>query len=176
MGLNINELPADLARKLGIKKRKPRDIERREQVALIEWARVEERRHPALALLYAIPNGGHRHPAVAAKLRAEGVRAGVLDLCLPAARRGYHGLYLEMKSADGKLTDLQKAFRAGVMTENYYVAVCYSATEAIQALRWYLELAEDCQARATSNTKRKGTDNANETDHDHDGRRGRQRR
>jgi hypothetical protein len=49
-----------------------------------------------LKLLYAVPNGGDRNLRVPRKLKAEGVMAGVADLCLPAARRGYHGLYLEI--------------------------------------------------------------------------------
>ena len=50
-----------------------------EQVLIFKWARLSEGRWPELALLFAIPNGGHRHKAVAAKLKAEGVRAGVPD-------------------------------------------------------------------------------------------------
>jgi hypothetical protein len=61
---------------------------------------------------YAVPNGGYRNIYVARKLKAEGVKAGVADLCLPAARRGYHGLYLEMKSEEGVATKEQKAFFA----------------------------------------------------------------
>jgi hypothetical protein len=46
------------------------------------------------------------------KLKAEGVRAGVADLCLPAARRGYHGLYIEMKSEEGVATKSKEPFFA----------------------------------------------------------------
>ncbi len=59
-----------------------------EQVSLMRWAALTKRRRPELALLYAIPNGGDRHKAVAAKLSAEGVKSGVPDLCLPVPRLG----------------------------------------------------------------------------------------
>jgi len=42
--------------------------EHEEQVALFRWAWFAQVKHPALALLYAIPNGGHRHKAVAARM------------------------------------------------------------------------------------------------------------
>jgi hypothetical protein len=64
--------------------------------------------YTVLKLLYAVPNGGDRNLRVARKLKAEGVLAGVADLCLPAARRGYHGLYIEMKSEEGTATEEQK--------------------------------------------------------------------
>jgi len=107
-----------LLEKLGVKKRaKPRELERPHQVALIKWVRKVEDLYPVLKLLYAVPNGGDRDLRVARKLKAEGVMAGVADLCLPAARRGYHGLYLELKSEDGVATKEQKAFLRGVLEE-----------------------------------------------------------
>lgn len=53
--------------------------EHAEAVALMRVVRLHEVRWPELRLLYAVPNGGDRHPIVAAKMRAEGVRAGVPD-------------------------------------------------------------------------------------------------
>ena len=51
-------------------------------------------------LLYAIGNGRYRTKAEAGKLKAEGLKAGMPDLCLPVANRyrGENALFLEMKS------------------------------------------------------------------------------
>jgi hypothetical protein len=69
--------------KLGVKRRaKPRELERQHQVALIKWVRAIKDAYPVLKLLYAVPNGGDRNINVARKLKAEGVLAGVADLCL----------------------------------------------------------------------------------------------
>jgi hypothetical protein len=69
--------------KLGVKRRaKPRELERQHQVALIKWVRAIKDAYPVLKLLYAVPNGGDRNLYVARKLKAEGVLAGVADLCL----------------------------------------------------------------------------------------------
>jgi len=68
------------------------------QAALISWWAIAHKAFglPEYALL-AIPNGGMRNKAVAGKLKAEGVRAGIVDLVLPVSRKGYHSLWIEMK-------------------------------------------------------------------------------
>jgi hypothetical protein len=67
------------------------------QKFLFDWVDLQFKAIPELALLFAIPNGGLRHPAVAAMLKRTGVRAGVPDLFLPVARGPWHGLFIEMK-------------------------------------------------------------------------------
>jgi len=107
-----------------------------EQVALIQWA---DSVGGAVGLLFAIPNGGQRHPAVAAKLKAEGVRAGVPDLFLPVARGGYNGLFIEMKVGKNKPTDSQKEWMRALMRREYAFAICYGAEEAIDTIQEYME-------------------------------------
>lgn len=110
------------------------NLEHLEQVALVRWFRLQ---HPALVLL-AIPNGGQRHPAVAAKLKAEGALAGVSDLLLMTARGGKHGLWLELKAKGGRLSESQKAFQAKAEAEGYAVATCYGFDEARAVVEEYL--------------------------------------
>ena len=50
------------------------------QVVVMQWSRLAASQHPELALLYHVANGGSRHPAEAARLKAAGVKAGVPDL------------------------------------------------------------------------------------------------
>jgi VRR-NUC domain-containing protein len=133
----------ELLAKLGVKRRaKPRELERAHQVALIKWARTVKETHPVLKLLYAVPNGGDRNLRVARKLKAEGVLAGVADLCLPAARRGYHGLYIEMKSEEGVATEEQKEFLRGVSGEGYCAVIAQGVDEAKATLEWYLGVTD----------------------------------
>lgn len=120
----------------------PRVPEHFEQRALIDWARIMQSRFPALRLLYAVPNGGLRKRGVAGKLKAEGAQSGVPDLVLPHAARGFHGLYLEMKATDGRLTDLQKEFLANVAKEGYCAAVAFGAEQGIDLLKWYIGQTE----------------------------------
>jgi hypothetical protein len=98
--------------------------------------------YPVLKLLYAVPNGGDRNLSVARKLKAEGVLAGVADLCLPAARRGYHGLYIEMKSEEGVATKEQKEFLRGVSGEGYCSVIAQGVDEGKATLEWYLGITD----------------------------------
>jgi hypothetical protein len=90
-----------------VRRRPTCDSEHAEQAALFRWAEFARSRLPELALLHAIPNGGHRHKATAARLKAEGVKRGVPDVCLPVPRGGAHGLYIELKTERGKPTPEQ---------------------------------------------------------------------
>jgi hypothetical protein len=133
----------ELLAKLGVKRRaKPRELERPHQVALIKWVRTVRDIFPVLKLLYAVPNGGDRNLRVARKLKAEGVLAGVADLCLPAARRGYHGLYLEMKSEEGVAKKEQKEFLRGVSAEGYCAVIAQGVDDARATLEWYIGVTD----------------------------------
>jgi hypothetical protein len=52
---------------------------------------------PDVYLHGRVPNDGLRPTVTAARLTTEGVRRGVPDICLPVARGGYHGVYIELK-------------------------------------------------------------------------------
>lgn len=112
--------------------------EHQHQVALFDWARMNEGTYPELALLYANPLGGKRPKRTAARMKAEGAKAGVPDLTLPVARGGYHGLYIEMKAGRNKLTESQYWWLKRLRMEGYYTVVCYSWEEARDVLVDYL--------------------------------------
>ena len=117
----------------------PSVSEHKEQTALFYWASVMTHKYPELKLLHAIPNGGLRDKAVAGKLKAEGVKPGVPDVCLPVARGGFHGLYIEMKRVDeGKTSDEQGWWLAELVKQGYYTWVCHGAVEAIEVIENYL--------------------------------------
>jgi hypothetical protein len=113
--------------------------EREHQVALFAWAKAKEGQYPLLALLYHCPNGGHRHPAVAGKMKAEGVKPGVPDVFLPVARKGYHGFFAEMKSDSGKLSIRQEFWRYHLLAQGYYWALFRDWKDAADSLEEYLK-------------------------------------
>jgi L-lactate utilization protein LutB len=53
--------------------------------------------------------------------------------------RGYHGLYIEMKSSTGKLTPAQQAFMEAVIKEGFRADVCRSAEEATKIIEEYIK-------------------------------------
>jgi hypothetical protein len=119
-----------------------------EQVALFQMAALHEARIPELRYLFAIPNGGHRHKAVAGKLKAEGVKSGVPDVCLPIRifeqKTGYHysALYIEMKVGRNKPTDNQNEWIVGLREMGNRVEICHSADEAWSVILDYLGIDE----------------------------------
>lgn len=113
--------------------------EAHEQAALFNLINgIGVRYYPELRLLYHIPNGGKRNAAEAAHLKLQGVKSGVPDLCLPVARGGYHGLYIEMKVGDNKPTENQKRWLADLEKEGYATMVCYGYKQAAEVLVKYL--------------------------------------
>ena len=118
------------------------ESEHKEQVALFRWAEFAAARRPELRLLHAIPNGGHRHKAVAARMKAEGVRRGVPDICLPVARGPYHGLYIEMKTRRGRTSADQERWIAALRAQGYRAEVCRDWSEAREAIEQHLNGGE----------------------------------
>jgi len=123
--------------------RAPRlDREGIEQAALISELRL---RMPKVAdLIYHVPNGGHRHKAVAGKLKQQGVVAGIPDLVLTMARGGYFGLYIEFKATPPNDADVSAAQHERIRKLNeqgYLAIVCRGHFEAVEAIRDYLRLS-----------------------------------
>jgi hypothetical protein len=119
--------------------------EHQEQAALFKWAALQQGTLPVLRYLYAIPNGGKRNIAVAAKLKAEGVKPGVPDLALDVAARGFHGLRIEMKRVNASPSDVseeQRDWHKFLTSQGYCVRVCRGWLEGRQTLLWYLEVMQ----------------------------------
>lgn len=89
--------------------------------------------------IFSIPNGGKRDIAVAMKLKKEGVTPGVWDVFCAIPCNGFHGFFIEFKSGHNNLTVNQTIFKSIVETYNYFFAICYSAEDAIDILKKYLE-------------------------------------
>lgn len=113
--------------------------EAQEQAALIQWSQLQSGKYPELRLLYHIPNGGSRHPAEAARLKQQGVKAGVPDLCLPVARGGYNGLYIELKAGRNRPTSAQEDWLGWLNQQGYRAVVCWGWQAAKDEIMAYLE-------------------------------------
>lgn len=87
------------------KKRKD-PLERDIQIAIMQYCDIALKQR---GYFFHVPNGGHRHPAVAAKMKAEGVKRGVADICcmLPEGKV----LWVEVKTRTGSMKPEQKAFK-----------------------------------------------------------------
>ncbi|OJV40855.1 MAG: hypothetical protein BGO29_14910 [Bacteroidales bacterium 36-12] len=114
---------------------KPKQQEHDIQVACVNWFRY---RYPKF-LIWAIPNGGQRNKIVAKKLKDEGVLAGVPDLHIPVAMKGYHGLYIEMKAGRNKPSDEQLTIMGKLQNEGYKCVVCWSLDEFMKVVEDYMK-------------------------------------
>lgn len=117
----------------------PVPMESAEQRTLFEWARRMEGKWPELKLLYHIPNEGKRSARTGARMKAEGLRTGVPDVCLPVARGDHHGLYIELKRRkNSRVTPEQLEWIADLVAQGYVAAVCRGCDEAIELIEGYL--------------------------------------
>jgi hypothetical protein len=109
-------------------------LEAQEQVKLIVYLRKRNILH------YAIPNGGKRGQMEAIRLKQQGVVAGVPDICIPVARKGHHGLYIELKRvAGGTVSDAQQYWMEALAKEGYKAEIVRGYDAAIAIVEEYFK-------------------------------------
>jgi hypothetical protein len=131
------------------KRKRPVQREEREQIALFDWARLQFMPaapdiQPGAKIadyLYAIPNGGRRNPREAARLKQAGLKPGVSDICLPVARGGYNGLWIELKTGKNTLTPEQALWLRRMSHAGFLALMCRGWVNAKDAIEDYLEIA-----------------------------------
>ena len=128
------------------------------QKALFCWAAMNIATYPQLKWLYAVPNGFFSTPGQKAKMKAEGLRDGVPDICLavPKWSNHYHGLYMWSEIAfnalyiELKIEKRRNQKNGGCSKEQlewldylhhagYKAMVCYGWEEAREAIKEYLK-------------------------------------
>ena len=114
--------------------------EENEQTFLFRWAAFAEGQYPELSLMYHIPNEGKRSKTTGGRLKAQGLKSGVPDVCLPTAHGGYIGLYIEMKVKPNRPTENQKKWLRSLRDVGHLTAVAYDWEEAKNLIEDYLKL------------------------------------
>lgn len=132
-----------------------RPLEHDHQALLFQWAAWQEKSIPEIGLLFAIPNGagvrhfvgsnGKRFSPEGQKLKREGLKSGVPDICLPVARRGFHGLYIEMKRPGEKPRQEQIEWLEALQAQGYMATVCDGFDDARTAILDYLGVHSNIQ-------------------------------
>ncbi len=111
------------------------------QMQVIDWCKLQPWKTSFLSdRIHHSPNGGKRTISEAGRFKAMGTKSGFPDLILLIPVAPYHGLFIEMKVSDGKLSEVQKAYHVGLVEEGYKVVTCYSVDEAINQIKIYLSL------------------------------------
>lgn len=97
----------------------PQHKESQIQRQMVAWFRLQ---YPKF-IIAAVPNGGFRNKLEASIMKAEGVLAGFSDLIIIADG---NVLFVEVKTAKGYQSDLQKEFQANVERMGFQYSVCRS--------------------------------------------------
>ena len=109
-------------------------------VAWFRWQYPKKRR-----LLFAIPNGAFlqgdakKRAMRWAILQKEGANPGTADLFLSIPRGEFAGLYIEMKTPNGRQSKDQAAFEQEVMEEGYGYAMPRTFEEFQRVVNQYLK-------------------------------------
>ncbi|MDR0619194.1 MAG: VRR-NUC domain-containing protein [Bacteroidales bacterium] len=111
-----------------------RQLESKLQQSCVKWFRLQ---YPKL-VLFAVPNGGSRNVLEAAKMKREGVMAGVADLILLKQNANYGALCIEMKYGGGRQSDHQKQFEKYCHRYGYQYAVCRTFDEFRDTVECYI--------------------------------------
>lgn len=90
-------------------------------------------------LMYAIPNAAKRSIILAARMKDEGLTAGIPDVHLAYPHHGKPGLYIETKTVNGSVSDVQAIVHAYLRSVGYDVAVPTTFEEFQQAVIDYLK-------------------------------------
>ena len=103
------------------------DEEHRLQEVCVRWFNIQ------------VPNGGRRDAVTGAKLKAEGVVAGVSDLILLKSTHRFGALLIEMKTPKGRQSEHQRWWQSVICDKDEYkYVVCRSLDDFIREVRCYL--------------------------------------
>lgn len=110
-----------------------------EQQLVFEWASWNKNKYPGLETMYHVPNEGKRSASTGRRLKREGLKSGVSDICVPVAKSGYSNLYIELKTGKNKATESQLEFIGGINKYGGKALVVYEAENAIEVIQAYFE-------------------------------------
>ena len=116
-------------------------LESAQQQQVVEWSKwaYKTGKYPLLNMLHCSLNGVKLSATQAKIAKSQGMLSGVPDLFLPVPKNGFHGLFIEMKSEKGRVTENQEWFLSNAEGLGYKTVVCYSASEAIKTIQDYYD-------------------------------------
>lgn len=116
--------------------------EAQHQREIFQWAARPDVRlkYPEVDLLFHIANEGNRSKATGAQMKAQGLKSGVPDLCLPVPRGQYGCLFIELKKMGGKTRKAQEEWIKALNEAGCFAEVCHGWRSAVRVIEWYLNL------------------------------------
>ncbi len=134
-GEATQEAPNPKKRRSGARIKPSCPTEHQEQVALCKWAQAK--RLP----LVAVPNAGRRTVWEGARQKAAGLSPGFPDAMLLLPRKGFGGMFVELKRVKGGVVSAEQTKWLNWLNHNgYHAVVAYGCEDAIRQLQIYLAL------------------------------------
>lgn len=90
-----------------------RNEEHQLQVTIVKYLRYKK------YVVFSIPNHGVRSPRMGAYYKEEGLLPGVADLFLMLPNKHSHGVFIEVKSKEGRMVETQKQFQIKCIQNDY---------------------------------------------------------
>lgn len=110
------------------------------QKAIVSWYNQQyPDGHQFHGLLTCHQNGSVNYGKIkGCVMKAMGVRAGIPDLVLYMPRGGYHALFVEVKTKDGKVSKVQKDYHARLIDQGYAVQSGQGTDHGIIVIKRYI--------------------------------------
>lgn len=105
------------------------------QKAYFQWLSLKLPRVEPFA--FAVPNGGYRFIATAARLKDEGVKAGVPDIFIAYPQKSFHGLFMELKTERGRPTKQQLQWLERLGSKGYMAMLSKGLDALIETTEAY---------------------------------------
>ena len=83
--------------------------------------------------------GIYTGPRQAVKAKRTGYQRGFPDLQFTEARKGFHGLFIEIKTYNGRATEVQTEWIEALQDRGYKAEVCKGLPEILALIDWYFE-------------------------------------
>jgi hypothetical protein len=106
------------------------------QQYFMQWLKLQYPRvHEVTA---SFPNEGKRSYKNASRMKAEGLKKGMPDLGIFYPTPRHHGMFIELKSPKGKLTEDQCNMMELLASKGYYCCASWTLESAQDEVRKYL--------------------------------------
>ena len=89
---------------------------------------------------YCASLGGiYTGPRQAMKAKRTGSSRGYPDMFFSEARKGFHGLFIEIKTHKGRATQVQKEWIEALQERGYKAEICKGLPAILELIDWYFE-------------------------------------
>ena len=108
-----------------------------EMIKTFDWIRTRPDIEP---FAWHTANERKTSPQAGRLLKRMGVKAGIADIFIAIPNPIYHGLFIEMKVNNGKLSKEQRQFIGGMNSQGYMALCCYSYESARSEIENYIAM------------------------------------